>query len=900
MGKGKKGGKAIKLPLPKLMTKARLALDSPALVGIARSANSPNSAYELAYLETGDVKASIACQNLAKIKRDYGKAEFDKFVSSVDSHRPRPEDPGKSKGENPMEQAANSGQGNVAAVGNTGEKTSLPLKGIVFRSTVSGINARVRVIQKFENDAKYPVEAVYVFPLPDEATVIGCRMKIGQKSIVAELKKREQARREYDQAVSAGHHGALMEQERPNIFTMNVGGIEPGESIEVEIDYVQRIPWQDAGGRFSIPLVVAPRFIPGNSTGKSSGGRAEDTDEVPDASRITPQVAREGVSYSADINIFFAPGFACEVTSPSHEMMVSAQTLSKKDKVEIKTGELATDRDFILVYRSLSKVPEVAVQKYLTDEGETFVSATIFPSGQAKAEPSDYALVLDGSGSMSGAKNAGLKVIAKKVLENLKAQSLAHRACVIMYDDRQDLIAPLGEINDAMISAIDRVEARGSTYIGRALTFAYRQFTDSNRPKIILLVSDGQSEDRNYTGSGARIVTVGIDSAVNDTLLKELAQETGGACQFFFPGEDFTRAANTITGMLSGPVLSKVKVECENGEVVGVSDVFEKRPTMIAVRFVKGANEIRISGKASDGSLAFWDIKPDNCDECDFLAQVWARERIRETKDKKRQAAVSLKYGVICDQTSFVAISEKEIPGQKPVRVEIPVNLPHGWDFEKVFGQGMPSFASFAPMNLGSRGGLMKSCLGGGDRHMLIGSRIRDLDCGIETLGLMPEDDDPCLMPDDGLFEDSLSVPDLASLNAPQGEFSKCQEVCDLIQLFQDVSEGKKTENAQIELDRIQAQIESQISQLAADDLGKAFYFLKRISSYGLVAEERLERAMFDRLRTLQGAWYELAKKEMGLPAKISLSLIIEENAYIFWKFGRGLRPTSGIWAQIP
>ena len=107
------------------------------------------------------------------------------------------------------------------------KKATLPLRHITFRAALNGAFARVRCIQEFGNDAAKPVEAVYEFPFPDEATVTACVMVIGKRKVEAKLKRRDVARKEYDKAIAQGHHGALLEQERPNIFTMNVGGIEP-------------------------------------------------------------------------------------------------------------------------------------------------------------------------------------------------------------------------------------------------------------------------------------------------------------------------------------------------------------------------------------------------------------------------------------------------------------------------------------------------------------------------------------------------------------------------------------------------------------------------------------------------------------------------------------------------
>jgi len=386
--------------LRELRARARLALADPVLVGIAASANSPNQAHETAYLETGDAEKAKACRWLAMIKRDHGRKAFDEAVSSVGSFSPRQESTGKNEGATHMSKTTTEPEPKPKAAE---KKPSIPLEHISFRAALNSAFARVRCIQKFKNDSENPVEAVYVFPLPDDASVTGCVMVIGRRKVEAELKKRDEARKEYDNAVAAGHHASLLEQQRPNIFTMNVGGIEPGESISVEITYVQRVPWQAGGGRFSIPLVVAPRFISGVPTGKQGGGWAEDTDEVPDASFITPPVAKEGVTYNADISVMFSPGFRCRLSCPSHSGIVEERVIAKAEEFELKTGDILTDRDFVLVYRSTSKAAEVAVHAGELN-GESFLLANIIPPGESTPVGSDIVFVLDCSGSMNGPK----------------------------------------------------------------------------------------------------------------------------------------------------------------------------------------------------------------------------------------------------------------------------------------------------------------------------------------------------------------------------------------------------------------------------------------------------------------------------------------------------------------
>jgi Ca-activated chloride channel family protein len=861
-----------KRPLEELQAWARLAAEDELLVGIAGSANSPTNAHELAYIETGDAEKAKSCRWLAMIKRDYGKEAFNTFVSSVTSDRPRKKKSTGRKGASTMEETARKEEEQVES-----GKVSIPLKHITYRTALNGAFARVRCIQEFENDANNPVEAVYVFPLPDEASVTGCAMKIGKRKVEAELKKREEAKREYEEAVSQGHHGALLEQERPNIFTMKVGGIEPGENISVEVSYVQRVSWQAGGGRFVIPLVVPPQFIPGVPTGKQAGGWSPDTDEVPDASRITPNVAREGVPYNADVSILFSPGFRCKLSCPSHETIIAEQTVAKADTVELKTGDIRTDRDFTLVYTSLSKVPEVAVHSGKTkDEG--FLLASIIPPGEAAPVPSDIALVLDCSRSMDGTSISGLKVVAKKVLQRIREDNLGHRVGIVPFNNLPLPEYPLSEVTEATERFIDGLQASGGTMLGYALEKAKEMLTaqDSGRPGIILMVTDGDTEHgKNWYGDGIRLIAVGIGVAVNDTRINTLADRNSGVAEFVYPGENYGEVAGRLAGYLSGPVLRDVKAEGK-GDVVGVADVFKGRPATIAVRFAeKSAGSIRITGKDPEGRECSWEVKP-GAQECDFAYQVWAREFIRENPEVEEELVkVSLKYGIICQHTSFVAVSLKEVPGQKPERVEIPVNLPDGWVFESVFGQtgsfafAMPNVVHVDDITLGSLRGVtrsirpgVKSFIGGGEAA---------------TLPKFPK---PKLN-----LRFTLDAKDPADL---------------MVAILNAILRNNRP-GAEKALKRLKGKLTpAKADGLDEEKRSMAFYFALRLAKHGL----KLGKNVMDKLSAkpkgaVARAWHNLALKEQGRPFNSDVPQDNEASGYLSWKFGLGSRPLIGEWADV-
>ncbi|MBI4280769.1 VWA domain-containing protein [Candidatus Uhrbacteria bacterium] len=622
----------------------------------------------------------------------------------------------------------------------------LPLREVHYRARVEGLQSNVEVGQRFGNDLQNPVEAIYVFPLPDDAQVIGVEMRIGERRLQSELRRREEARGEYEMAREAGHHASLLEQERPNVFTMSVAGIEPGEEVTVITSFLAPVTWQDQGGRFRLPLVVAPRFIPGEppATAAKGGGWARDTDLVPDASRVTPKVA-ETVSYTASVEVLLDPGFPAAVSSPTHDELVGQFQLAAGQSRESKAEGLRPDRDFIITYRTAASLPTVKVDRseFVGPDGvsEQFLTLQLVAgSASATAEPLDLWFCLDGSGSMTGAKIAGLRRVVKKTIDQLKLFSRPVRVGLFLFDDHRFMaLAPLQPIGQAHYAALDQVEAQGGTMAGTALTKVMALFGNEadDRERCVILISDGQSEDSHFTRrAGVRVHTVGLDSAVNDELLKRWARESGGGAEWIFPGEDYANAALRLAGLASGPVLRDVALKGlpKESETVGLHDLYASRPTTVAVKLPKDAavGGCILTGRATDGSLFETPVDLPLETTSDLGAKLWARMRLREVKDNEEQTALSLRYGMVGPTTAFVAVSLKEVPGEKPQRVDIPVLLPHTWDYDQeVFGQtatgGAPAVrgfvgfaaASFASLNAAPSGGAGRLALRGGSSSPL-------------------------------------------------------------------------------------------------------------------------------------------------------------------------------------
>src|SRR5438874_11992949 len=191
-------------------------------------------------------------------------------------------------------------QGTLQAVDSSGNaKAVCPLKHTDVKAQISGFLSRVVVTQELENPFKEKIEAVYTFPLPQNAAVDDMMMNVGERIVRGKIMRREEARAVYDAAKAGGQVASLLDQERPNIFTQSVANILPGEQIKIKISYVETLKYADGSYEFVFPMLVGSRYIPGNETGAQTiangDGLAPNPDQVPEASRITPRPVPEGM-----------------------------------------------------------------------------------------------------------------------------------------------------------------------------------------------------------------------------------------------------------------------------------------------------------------------------------------------------------------------------------------------------------------------------------------------------------------------------------------------------------------------------------------------------------------------------------------------------------------------------
>lgn len=597
-----------------------------------------------------------------------------------------------------------------------------PLEHTDVRAEISGFLSRVTLTQRFGNPSAAPVEAIYVFPLPDRAAVDRMTMKVGDRTVVGKIRKREEARAIYDAARNAGQVASLLDEERANIFTQSVANIMPGETVEITISYVETLAYEDGTYSFVYPMVVGPRYIPGNPAGQTGGGWSPDTDKVPDASKITPPVAVPGTRAGHDISlevVLDAGVPIVDMTSVLHDVDVQ-RTSDRSATVTLKSRNTIPNKDFVLKYAVAGGKIADAVLAH-RDGGEGFVTLILQPPGRIAAEdvaPRELVFVLDTSGSMSGFPLEKAKETMALAFEALRPDDTFN--LITFAGDTAVLFpspVPASAANLAKAKAfLDGRRGGGGTEMMAAIRTALDPSDRQDHVRIVCFMTDG------YVGNeaeilaeiqrhpNARVFSFGIGNSVNRFLLDRMAVEGRGEVEYVTLSDDGSAAARRFAERVQNPLLTDISIDWNGLQVVDtypsrILDLFGAKPIVLTGRYTEpGRAVIRVRGKQA-GRDVVREIPvdlPASEARHDTLSVLWARQKI-EDLERQDYAGVQngnpraeirdaitdlgLHYGLMTKFTSFVAVEEMIVnrDGQ-PTRVEVPVEMPDGVSYDGVFG----------------------------------------------------------------------------------------------------------------------------------------------------------------------------------------------------------------------
>ncbi|WP_143525090.1 TonB family protein [Labilibacter marinus] len=555
-------------------------------------------------------------------------------------------------------------------VSENGDKEQFPLKSTNVSVDISGVIADVHVKQVYANTGEQTIEAIYVFPASTKAAVYDMVMKVDDRVIRAVIEEKGLARKKYNSAKKKGKTASLLEEERPNVFKMNVANITPGARVEVDLYYTELLVPTEKVYEFVYPTVVGPRY--------SSGSSEEEW--------VVNPYLKEGTSQAPTIDIEVSLNTGMPI---QHMQCVTHKNniqYSDKSKAQLKLiDSYGGNRDFILRYGLAGNYIESGVLTYQDPSGENYFLAMMQAPEQVKTDlipAREYVFIVDVSGSMSGFPLDISKNIMRKVLEQLEPSDLFN---IVFFAGGSELYSseslPANSHNiQSAIEYMNNIDGSGGTELLSALKNAMKLNNNPNYARSFIILTDGyvtvEAQTFDYIRSNlgiANFFSFGIGSSVNRHIIEGMAHVGYGEA---FVAENIAVAnqvANRFVKYVSNPVLTNIQYKFEGFEVYDVlptqiPDLFANRPLVIAGKY-KGEANGKLTIKGINGQKEYLqtiNINAKSKQHGKALKYLWAREKIRLLSDynnlsyqkteKEEIVALSKKYNLLTEYTSFLAI----------------------------------------------------------------------------------------------------------------------------------------------------------------------------------------------------------------------------------------------------
>ncbi|KIC19937.1 VIT and vWA domain-containing protein [Leisingera sp. ANG-Vp] len=615
------------------------------------------------------------------------------------------------------------------------ETFDLPLLDSALKVSIQGDMATVEVRQTFQNPARVPVEAEYLFPLNQSAAVYGMVMQVGEETVQAVIRRKAQAEAEFEQAAQEGKAAALLTQHRPNMFTQNIANLMPGLPVEVTLRYVQMVPKIDGLHELVVPLIVGPRYQSPQLEPQTAS-----TEEIPledatwsvDPLPAYPQVAGldlPATVTSERVSLDLTLESGVEVSgfhSPSHPLTTAEDDAGLT--AGFADGKVMDNRDLVLRYELGGEDLQAAVLSHQDARGG-FLSLLVEPpaaADEATATPRELVFVLDTSGSMSGQPMAASKRFMDAALQGLRPGD--YFRIIPFASSARHFSAAATPATAAGIHKgrkfVSRLSASGGTEIDTAVRSAFATKSPEDTMRIVVFLSDGYIGDearvlrtiRSQIGQ-ARIYAFGIGNSVNRYLLDAMAEEGRGYSRYVALDEDALEAAEVMAANLKTPLLTDIEVDWGGLEVSEVTpsrlpDLFAGSSLRIHARY-EGAQQGQILLKGLvQGRPAQMPVQLTLTEEAGnaALPLVWARNRIatlerqiavgdRSAAAEKEITRLGLEYSLQTRNTSFVAVSSQIVntTGQTAQAAAVPLPMVSGVTAQAYPSQGFSGSSSPEP-----------------------------------------------------------------------------------------------------------------------------------------------------------------------------------------------------------
>jgi len=559
-------------------------------------------------------------------------------------------------------------------------KISLPLKGVECAFNVCGDVVSVEIDQIFHQNSKQPLDCLYTFPLPAGAAVYRCEMHLDGRVIRARVEERERAREIAQEKKAAGYRTALVEMERDNLFTLSLGNVQPGDMLVIRFAYFQTLSRLGDWTSFSVPFCPGIRYIPGTPLLRAPKGRGsmDDTDQVPDASRISPpridRLHPDAAYLSVEGIIDHPLNDVKDISSPSHPVFVKSAEGSSN--LSIANRAAVPDSDFVLRWTELSAL-EVKPMGWVTrTNGDAFALIRLRAPDQVAHSDhysQDVYFLIDRSGSMQGLK---WEKAVQAFREFVRGLGKDDRVWATFFEsnvrDLAEAPVPAHEVlADRAVQNLEALGTTGGTELLPALNHVLSKIAthSTERPTSLVLITDGQVGNEAEILKAVsrhtqlRVHVFGIDVAINDGFLQKLAAQHHGTSCLMSPQDDIVGAVARLGNRLRKPAWTSIRVQ-DVWEIAGQTspDLYERQVLSLPLKGGGSARSVTLEGKLPDGTSK----------SCRFelvetsvvaLPLLWAKRRIEFhlAKGESQEAiALAKASNIVCEGAAFIAWDEAE------------------------------------------------------------------------------------------------------------------------------------------------------------------------------------------------------------------------------------------------
>ena len=592
---------------------------------------------------------------------------------------------------------------------------------------VTGLIVRAQLRQTFRNDSNQWTEGVYRFPLPAGAAVDRLRLEIGERIIEGEIREKAEAEAAYEKARKEGKRTSLVRQQRANLFTTSVANIAPGETVTVEIGYLDTARFDEGTFSLRVPMTLTPRYIPGIPLPDRQGsGWSADTDQVPDASLITPPMIASSKDHRVSLHAQVNAGMPLElIASRYHAVNISAAGSGYEISLASTTAPM--DHDIELLWRPMKQQSPRALAFSETVDGEPHLLLMMLPPDEPSKvtiPPREVLFVIDTSGSMHG---VSIEQARKSLLLALDGLRPEDRFNVIQFNSVTDSLFPTSVPADrdrlrAARDYVNALQANGGTEMRPALELALAGQPPEAALRQVIFITDGSVGNEEALFSlihqrlgSARLFTVGIGSAPNSWFMEKASEAGRGTFVTISALHEVEEKMQRLFRKLERPMVTDLELEWPSGLALEtypatVPDLYAGEPVIVKARLSRqplSGDALEISGRLS-GSDWGAEIPLADSEVGRGIAAVWARAHIASLMEQQRRGAAeddirsgvvatALRHHLVSRYTSLVAVDKTpaRTAAQKLAREQVPNLMPYGQDMNAIFG--FPATATLAP-----------------------------------------------------------------------------------------------------------------------------------------------------------------------------------------------------------